>query len=323
MTKSLFSFLDKASSQYYSGNPIISDQQFDLLADMCGYHKVGAKVVGKQTSKHRYQMYSLQKYFVGEGTPPLADYLKAKTTTPKLDGAAISLLYVDGWLVEALTRGDGTEGQVITDKFVGNPHSIVQTYLQGLLGTIQVTGEVVTNRERPNARNYAAGALNLNSLEEFNSRELYFVAYDVHGISCDYYEQELEELHKLGFHTVLDIDYCNQFPQDGTVVRISSNKDYDSLGFTNKHPRGAYAVKTRSHGVRSVLREVVWQCGRTGKVTPVAIFDPVIIDGATVSRATLNNPGYIKALDLDIGDVVYVAKAGEIIPQILRSEKQA
>lgn len=322
MTKSLFSFLDKASEAYYKGNPIISDQQFDLLADMCGYSKVGAKTSGKVTAKHRYQMYSLQKYFVGEGTPPLQDYQKAKTTTPKLDGAAISLLYVDGWLVEALTRGDGIEGQIITDKFVGSPCSIVPTYLQGLLGTIQVTGEVVTSKARPNARNYAAGALNLNDVQEFNTRELYFVAYDVHGITCDYYEQELDELHKLGFRTVLDTDYCSEFPQDGTVVRISSNRDFDSMGFTSKHPRGAYAVKTRSNGVASTLREVVWQCGRSGKVTPVAIFDPIVIEGATVTRATLNNPGYIKALDLDIGDTVYVARAGEIIPQIIRAEKR-
>ena len=322
MTKSLFSFLDKASEAYYNGAPIISDQQFDLLADMCGYSKVGAKASGKVTAKHRYQMYSIQKYFVGEGTPPLSGYTKAKVTTPKLDGAAISLLYVDGWLVEALTRGDGVDGQVITDKFVGNPNSLVPLYLEGLWGAVQVTGEVVTDASRPNARNYAAGALNLNDVQEFNTRELYFVAYDVHGITCDYYEQELYELHKLGFKTVLDIEYCDRFPHDGSVVRISSNQDFDSMGFTSKQPRGAYAVKTRSHGVATTLREVIWQCGRSGKVTPVAIFDPITIDGATVTRATLNNVGYVKALDLDIGDVVYVARAGEIIPQIIRAEKR-
>jgi DNA ligase (NAD+) len=321
MTQSLFSFLDKCSEAYYSGKPIISDQQFDMLQEMCGYQKVGAKVVHAKTSKHKFQMYSLQKFFIGEGTPPLQDYQKAKATTPKLDGAAVSFLYVDGWLVEALTRGDGTEGQVITQKFVGNPQSIVPLYLEGLYGSIQVTGEIVTTKDKPNARNYAAGALNLNSVDEFNSRELYFVAYDVHGITCDYYEQELDELRKLGFKTVLEVEFCEQFPQDGTVIRISSNEDFDALGFTSKHPRGAYAVKTRSNGVPTVLREVIWQCGRSGKVTPVAIFDPVVLDGAHVTRATLNNVGYIKALDLDIGDTVYVARMGEIIPGILRSEK--
>ena len=105
------------------------------------------------------------------------------------------------------------------------------------------------------------------------------------------------------------------------MVRVNLQKDYDDLGFTSKHPRGAYAIKNRTSGLGTILREVIWQTGKSGKVTPVAIFDPICIDGANISRATLNNPGFIKALDLDIGDMVYIERAGGIIPCVVRSEK--
>lgn len=318
----LTAYLDKASEAYYSGNPFLTDAQFDYLADMLGYSKIGAKEHGK-TAKHHVPMYSLQKYYPGEGKPPLQDYTGTKVTTPKLDGAAISLLYVNGTLVQALTRGDGEVGQVITDKFYAS--SIVPKNIDQAERTVQITGEIVAPKTIANARNYASGALALNSMEEFLTRDLYFVAYDAvfENSDFDYYTQRLDYLHTQGFKTVLDIEFCDNFPQDGIVTRVSNNAAYAELGFTSKHPRGAFATKTRSSGIATILREVIWQTGKSGKVTPVAIFDPVVIDGANVSRATLNNPGYIRALDLDIGDTVYVERAGGIIPSIIRSEKQA
>lgn len=322
MTQSISEFLDTASKHYYAGQPIISDSQFDYLADMVGYNRLGSTPDRGLTAKHTYKLYSLQKYYAGEGKVPLADYTKQKITTPKLDGAAISALYVNGFLTQVLKRGDGEVGEVITDKFLLCPDKMLPIYIDDLR-TIQVTGEVVAPKSIPNARNYASGALGLLDTVEFSNRDLYFVAYDCAGIEFDYYTQKLEFLHNLGFNTVQDTDFCDNFPHDGAVVRVNLQKDYDDLGFTSKHPRGAYAIKSRSEGVPTTLREVVWSTGRSGKVTPVAIFDPVVIDGATVSRATLNNPGYIKALDLDIGDTVFIAKMGEIIPGILRSEKKS
>ena len=89
------------------------------------------------------------------------------------------------------------------------------------------------------------------------------------------------------------------------------------MGFTSKHPRGAFAVKERSEGVKTTILDVIWDTGKTGKVTPVAILEPINIDGARVARATLNNPGFIEALGVGIGDSVMVERAGGIIPRII------
>lgn len=315
---SLSNFLDNASKQYYDGTPIISDSQFDYLADMIGYNRVGAQVCGK-TAKHEFRMYSLQKYYNNEGKVPLADYTKQKVSTPKLDGAAISALYVGGTLVQVLKRGDGETGEIITDKFIiaTRPLPLSIEYK----GKLQVTGEIAAPKSIPNARNYASGALGLLDALEFAQRDLYFVAYDCAGIDFDYYTQKLDFLHEQGFKTVQDTEFCDNFPQDGVVVRVNLQKDYNELGFTSKHPRGAFAIKQRSNGLGTILRSIIWQTGKSGKVTPVAIFDPISIDGANITRATLNNTGFIKALDLDIGDTVFVERAGGIIPCVIRSEK--
>ena len=152
-------YLNYASRMYYSGNPIITDEVFDKLADSAGYTSVGAKEHGN-VEKHLYRMYSLQKYYEDQGIAPLTEY--DTSVSVKLDGAAISLLYVDGNLTRVLTRGDGIEGQVITDKFLNSnilPLSIRHK------GIMQVTGEIVAPKHIPNSRNYAAGALNLKKVE--------------------------------------------------------------------------------------------------------------------------------------------------------------
>ena len=312
-------FLDQASAMYYRGTPIITDAQFDTLADSIDYSVVGTTVYGT-TAKHCYPLYSLQKFYPGESKPPLADYNKPKVTSPKLDGAAVALTYLRGVLIEVLTRGDGVEGQVVTDKFLAT--NIVPKLLNIYSDKpIQVSGELVAPKNIANARNYAAGALNVKDVEEFKSRDLYFVAYGLQGVFLSTYAQQIKVLERNGFKTVLDLDFCENFNHDGIVTRVDSIADFEQLGYTSKHPRGAFATKTRSAGVATILRDVVWQTGRTGRVTPVAIFDSVVIDGANVSRATLNNPGFIEALDLDIGDTIFVEKAGDIIPSVIRSEK--
>ena len=312
-------FLDQASVMYYRGTPIITDAQFDTLADSIDYSVVGTKVYGT-TAKHCYPLYSLQKFYPGESKAPLADYTLPKVTSPKLDGAAIALTYLRGVLIEVLTRGDGIEGQVVTDKFLAT-NIVPKLFNIYSDKPIQVSGELVAPKTIANARNYAAGALNLKDVEEFKSRDLYFVAYGLQGVFLSTYSQQIKVLERNGFKTVLDLDFCENFNHDGIVTRVDSIADFEQLGYTSKHPRGAFATKTRSAGVATILRDVIWQTGRTGRVTPVAVFDPVVIDGANVSRATLNNPGFIEALDLDIGDTIFVEKAGDIIPSVIRSEK--
>lgn len=314
--------LDRASEAYYKGKPIMSDEQFDAMSDLVNYDKVGHKRVVYKV-KHKWPLYSLNKYYPGEGKNPLMEYSKPKIESPKLDGAAISLLYNFNVLVAAATRGDGIEGEDIFDKVLTGTIKGIPLTLPDPEGdnpmSMQVTGEVVAKSSIDNARNYVSGALHLNSLEEFATRELQFVAYGVEPKS-QMYSTDLSNMSELGFNTVADSDW-SEYPQDGRVIRVNDNSDFDSMGYTSKHPRGAYALKVRKESVPSILREVIFQTGKSGKVTPVAIFDPINIGGAIITRATLNNPAYIRALDLDIGDTVHVIRSGEIIPCIVSAEK--
>ena len=306
-------FLDKASQAYYDGNPIISDEQFDQLADSCGYSKVGSKQHGN-VEKHLYRMYSLQKFYEDEGQNRPLEGIRDIVTSVKLDGAAISITYADGRLVRGLTRGDGLEGQLITDKLLATnmvPHTIP------VRDVVQITGEVVAPINIENARNYAAGALNLKDVQEFKSRALSFFAYSVTPGGNKTYREDLKMLQAWGFSVITENDLDKIFPCDGVVFRVNDNKTFYDLGFTAKHPRGAYAKKERAAHVETTLLDVEWQVGKSGKVTPVAILEPVYIGDALVSRATLNNPGFIEMLDLQIGDRVAIVRSGEVIPCIL------
>lgn len=310
---SLTQFLDNASRFYYFGSPIISDEQFDRLADSCGYSKVGSRQ-HDNVERHVYQMYSLQKWYEDENKPRPLEGMGDVVMTLKLDGAAVSLLYVDGQLVRALTRGDGVEGRVVTDKFLMTnlvPHQI------NLKGVVQITGELVAPLHIENSRNYAAGSLNLSDAEEFKTRAVTFFAYGVQPCQHDTFDEDMRMLHNKGFSTVQNTDLEKIYPTDGVVFRVNSNQVFEDMGYTAKHPRGAFALKVRGLCVETKILSVEWQVGKSGKVTPVAILEPVMIGDATVSRATLNNPGFIKALDINIGDTVGIRRAGEIIPEIV------
>lgn len=306
-------FLDSASAAYYAGSPFITDAQFDALADSVGYNTVGTKQNSK-TEKHLYQMYSLQKFYEDEDQVRPLEGIRNVAVSIKLDGAALSLLYVDGHLVRALTRGDGVEGQIVTDKFLGNP-IVPQTV--PFQGVYQVTGEIVAPINIENSRNYAAGALNLKDVSEFRSRALSFFAYGVQPSLAKTFNEDLALLKTAGFGVINEPDLEKIFPCDGLVFRANDNQQFYDLGYTAKHPRGAYAKKERAAHVETTLLGVDWQVGKSGKVTPVAILEPVYIGDALVSRATLNNPGFIEMLDLHIGDRVAIIRAGEIIPCIL------
>lgn len=295
---------------YYGGTPIISDEVFDQLADSAGYTSVGAKERGN-VEKHLYRMYSLQKHYEDQGASPLD--ARTCSVSVKLDGAAISILYVDGCLVRVLTRGDGLEGQVITDKFTNSnviPLSIPHT------GIVQIIGEIVAPKHIPNSRNYAAGALNLKDTEEFKTKAISFFAYGIFPSVKDTYDEDMQYVMRLGFNTVKESELDKIYPSDGIVFRLNNNAEFASAGYTSKHPKGAYALKERQEAVETTILAVEWNTGRSGKVTPVAILEPVMIGDALVSRATLNNPGFIEMLDLHIGDRVGVIRAGEIIPCI-------
>lgn len=311
---SIEAYLNKCSREYYAGVPSISDEVFDAIAEAVGYNKVGARQ-HEHIEKHLFPMYSLQKFYEDEDKKrPLAGYSDFdKVRSPKIDGAAVSLLYLDGRLVRALTRGDGAEGTIVTEKFLST--NLVPKFISNT-GAVQITGELAAPKHIENARNYAAGSLTLKDINEFKTRAVTFFAYGIQPKEYDTYRQDLEFLRHQGFNTILDENIHLIYPCDGIVYRLNCNIEFDSLGYTAKHPNGAFALKERGEAVETVLLDVVWQTGKSGKVTPVAILEPCKIGDATVSRATLNNIAFIRALDLRIGDTVGVVRAGEIVPQV-------
>jgi len=199
-------FLEKASVMYYSGTPIISDAEFDSLARLYNYDTVGHTVT--DGIPHLYRMYSLQKVF---DLNDIEATTAAMVRTPKLDGAAVSLQYVNGHLAQALTRGDGNLGRDITLKL----EELVPPQIS-ILEKIQITGEIVAPDTIANARNFAAGSLNLKDLSEFRSRAqtLQFVAYEIQGVDFDRLSNAMDSLAQDGFNVITPFD-ATGYPTDG------------------------------------------------------------------------------------------------------------
>lgn len=306
----LKTYLELATIAYNKGEPFISDEEYNALERMLGEQLI----VGDSDSyvPHYQRMYSLKKHYP---TDPDHGFVESQCVrTPKLDGLASSILYLGGELDVSLTRGDGVRGRPITDKM----SFLVPTLVNTDYPVIQITGEIVASAKVENSRNQAAGSLGL--LEGFEDRAkelgLEFIAYDVVGGVFDTFIEKMQYLSSLGFRTILDVAE-DEFPTDGVVLRLNSESEFKRLGYTDKFPRGAIALKTVQETKHTKLLDVIWQTGSSGRVTPVAILEPVELGGAKVSRATLNNIAYIQALGLEIGDTVEVVRSGEIIPKIV------
>jgi len=307
----LNNFLDKAAEAYYKGTPFISDEEFDSLCSFTGYKKVGYVPNVKQ--RHKYKMYSLDKKYQGEDD---TNFSTLYVRTPKLDGAALSLLYYDGMLVQATTRGDGEYGEAILEHV---------RYVDGIPdkefiadGYLQITGEMVLPKSVENARNVVSGALHLKDPKDVRGKGLRFIAYGVETSRYSTYTEDMQWLKKIGFDTVCDEEWGINYKTDGEVVRINSNRAYEDLGHTSKHPRGACAIKDPKDvaTLPTALLDVTWQVGPSGKVTPVAHFEPITIEGAIITKASLHNAGYVEELELEIGDTLLVTRRGGIIPYI-------
>ena len=251
----------------------------------------------------------------------------------KYDGTSISLTYEDGRLVQAVTRGDGVQGDVVTDN--------VKT-----IRTIPLNREREA-REEPlfaNPRNAASGTLKSQNSAVVAARKLdaylyYLLGEDLPG---DGHYENLQAARAWGFkisehmrkaRTLQDIyDYIHYWnterknlpvATDGIVLKVNSLRQQRSLGYTAKSPRWAIAYKFQAERARTRLNEVTYQVGRTGAVTPVANLDPVQLSGTVVRRASLHNADIIEGLDLHLGDMVYVEKGGEIIPKITGVDTEA
>lgn len=316
------SFIKQCQDAYYNGMSIISDEEYDCLVKRFPLAEDAIGPTGDVP--HLYRMFSLQKvYFERGDIAPFNPNFSDTVDSPKLDGCAISILYIHGRLVQVLTRGDGIKGRDVTENAV--LLNIPLTILQKV--PTQITGEVTVTKPVENMRNYASGAMGLKSPKEFAERieeaELTFVAY---GVQCETgkvgchgtYKEDMAWLSAEGFITVLDVENrIEWFPTDGEVVRLNSNNEFNRQGWTNKFPRGAYAIKKDEEGEITTLLAVTWDVGKSGKVTPVGHFEEVIIDDARITKATLNNIDYINALGLELGCQIRVIRSGGVIPKIV------
>ena len=272
---------------------------------------------------------------------------------PKIDGLSVSLEYTNGVFTRGSTRGDGIEGEDIT----ANLRTVksIPLRLKTDLPFIEVRGEVYMprevffeivekqelNGEKPfkNPRNAAAGSLRQKNPKITAERKLDIFVFNIQqidGAEITGHYQSLEYLKELGFKTVPffrkfnnikdalgeierigDIRYTLPFDIDGAVVKVDSFAQRETIGSTAKFPRWAIAYKYPPEEKETTLVDIEINVGRTGVLTPTAVFEPVLVAGSTVSRATLHNEDFIKEKGIRIGDTVIIRKAGDIIPEVL------
>jgi DNA ligase (NAD+) len=365
---------------YVESNPEISDYDFDMLLkklqalegqfpdladDNSPTKRVGGDITKKfETVVHKYPMLSLSNTYSKEEIEDWFVRLKKQVDGDleyvcelKYDGVAIGIQYVNGRLKQAVTRGDGSQGENVT-----NNVKTIRTIPLSLSGDypddFEIRGEIFfplknfealnaqrRENEEPefaNPRNTASGTLKMQDSKVVAERGLDCFLYGVYGatgLQSGHFET-VQKVADWGFkipkeslryiekkHTldgVMDfINYWNEerdnlpFQIDGVVIKVNQYHNQEELGFTAKSPRWAIAYKFKAERVETVLNSVVYQVGRTGAITPVAILEPVQLGGTTVKRASLHNADQIQKLGLYLSDSVYVEKGGEIIPKIV------
>lgn len=369
--------LHRHNHNYYVLNaPEIGDMEFDMLMrelqeleaanphmhdDNSPTQRVGSDITkGFKQVAHRYPMLSLgntySKAEVAEFYERVARALNEEFEVCcelKFDGTSISLTYVDGKLVQAVTRGDGEKGDDVT----ANVRTIrsIPLVVSGddLPREFEIRGEILMpwgvfeelNREREaegetlfaNPRNAASGTLKLQDSAVVAKRRLDAYLYFLLGeeLPAEGHYESLEAARRWGFKVSDTMCKCSSLQQifdfidrmdvvrkelpfatDGIVLKVNSLRQQKHLGYTAKSPRWAIAYKFQAERAVTRLNEVTYQVGRTGVVTPVANLDPVQLSGTVVRRASLHNADIIDKFDLYIGDMVYVEKGGEIIPKI-------
>lgn len=361
---------------YVLNSPVISDIDFDMLmrelqdleaANPDMYDPTSPTLrVGSDITKefkqvqHKYPMLSLGNTYSKEEVAEFFDRVKRALNEDfeiccelKFDGTSISLTYVDGKLVRAVTRGDGEKGDDVT----ANVRTIRTVPLvlsgSGYPAEFEIRGEVLMpwdvferlNVERSNAgeqlfanpRNAASGTLKLQDSSVVAKRSLDAFLYFLLGeeLPAEGHYENLEAAKQWGFKISdttckcrtldevfafidrMDAERKNlPFATDGIVLKVNLLRQQKNLGYTAKSPRWAIAYKFQAESAVTRLNEVTYQVGRTGVVTPVANLDPVQLSGTVVKRASLHNADIIEKFDLHIGDMVYVEKGGEIIPKI-------
>ena len=345
----------QAKESYYLGEPIMSDDEFDRMEqELINLGSTAPFIVGADDRKAKYShpspMLSLGKYqAAADGTPPTesANKWMANTgaknfeATPKFDGNAANVIYSNGKLIQILSRGNGTKGRDITDKVKHNvPETIPHT------GTVEIRGEVCIKmktfnskyaNEFKNPRNFVAGVLNRDDNSPETISEMDFIPVEARQqIDSDitylnpnvipglkhqtpFFDFEIGEDNFKYLYGIMKNHRENvtDYQLDGFVIKAPV--EFRAKLGENKHdPNWAIAIKFPPKEAITKIVDISWQWGKTGRVTPVAIMEPVDLDGSMVSRASLFNIGFIKGSGAMVGATVAIAKAGDIIPQILR-----
>lgn len=345
---------------YYQGTPLVADAEYDVIEDELRglveanpelapdpnpLEQVGAPAVLHAPVRHSRPMLSLEKATRPEQVAAFFDRFPGQSVVvmPKLDGLSLALVYENGRLARAVTRGDGTTGDDVTP--------LVRAMVDGVPervdapGRVEVRGEAVMLRstfaaynaahvDKPliNPRNAAAGTLRAKDPATVAGRRMQYFAFDLDtsegGAAAD-----LEHgLRALGFD-VADMRHCDDaesaqavigeietrrndldYDLDGAVLRLANRDAFAAAGTRSNSPRGALAFKFAAEEKTTVLSDVVWDVGKTGKIVPVAHLEPVFVGGTTVTKATLANQEVIRARDVMIGDTVLIRRAGDVIP---------
>lgn len=377
--------LEQHNYNYYVlDHPTISDFEFDkMLEELISLEKtfpeflspnspsqrVGGQITKEFKSvKHKYAMLSLSNSYneedlldfdrrvregLGMASTSLFDEQIDYVCELKFDGLSISLIYEDGKLVQAITRGDGVQGDDVTT----NAKTIKSIPLQ-LKGNFpkkfEIRGEVfmsrpvfdAINKEREeigdalmaNPRNAASGTMKMQDSAQVAKRKLDCFLYYVLGEDLPHssHFDNMQAAQSWGFKISKEAKICSginevldfihhwdkarfklPFDIDGIVIKVNDYKQQKNLGFTAKSPRWAIAYKFKAEQVSTELQSISYQVGRTGAITPVANLKPIALGGTTVKRASLHNADIIEKLDVRVGDYVFVEKGGEIIPKII------
>jgi DNA ligase (NAD+) len=328
------------------------DELAETYPELSALVAVAPPVAGDDKLSHSRPVLSLKKAYSDEEVIEFveksgADWFRVE---PKVDGLTVVLRYQNGLLTRALTRGDGSEGSDVTAAILAA--RCAPAVLNGTPAVLEVRGEVflpfskfdALNERRisegsdplKSPRNTAAGTLRLDDFAEVERRGLELVVFELRetDLMPATRSAAMVLLEELGFSVVdgetveaatvpAAVERVNEqrasapFLTDGVVIKVDDLAEYRALGSTVRYPRGALARKYKTIPVETTLLSVEWQKSATGKLTPVARFEPVKVEGATVQRATLHNLDHVRALDLMIGDCIQVTRAGGSVPEII------
>ena len=364
---------------YVLDDPTISDYDFDMMLKELNdleksnpeffdknspTQRVGGEVTKSfNTSVHETPMYSLDNSYSLEDLKDWEKRIKKIIDDPvqytcelKFDGVSINLLYNNGELIKAVTRGDGVKGDDVTANIKTIP-TVPLKLIGNFSNNFEARGEVVMpiegfnelnkarihNGEEPfkNPRNTASGSLKLQDSKEVSKRPLECLLYSVEDPNL--FKNQIDFLEKaknIGFNVFQNyihsdsieeifefIQYWEKnrselpFEIDGVVLKVNDFYQREVLGFTSKFPRWAMAYKFKPENTGTSLNSISFQVGRTGSITPVANLEPVNLAGTIVKRASLHNADFIESMDIRVGDYVYVEKGGDIIPKITNIDK--